>query len=106
MSLRPITTSLLALVLATAATVTPAPAATRESTPQQVAYGAGSFFGTLLYAPAKTGFCVLGALASGLALPFGGTETAGRIATGACAGTWVITPSALKGQEPVRFVGQ
>jgi len=28
------------------------------------------------------------------------------VATAACGGTWVITPSTLKGQEQIRFVGQ
>jgi hypothetical protein len=47
-------------------------------------------FGTLLYAPFKTSFCVVGGVTSGLTLPFGGAQTAGKVATG---------------QEPVRFVG-
>lgn len=81
-------------------------AASSDSTAQQVAYGAGSFFGTLLYAPAKLAFCVLGAVTSGLTLPFGGPETAGKVATAACGGTWVITPATLKGTEQVQFVGQ
>jgi hypothetical protein len=84
----------------------PAHAAQRDSTSQEVAYGAGSVFGTLLYAPFKTSFCVVGAVTSGLTLPFGGTDTAGKVATTACGGTWVITPAAIKGKEPVRFMGQ
>ena len=98
-----------AFVLATAlvaSTGVPVQAASGETTSQEVTYGAGSFFGTLLYAPAKTGFCILGAVTSGLTLPFGGTQTAGKVATAACGGTWVITPATLKGKEPVRFVGQ
>jgi len=97
---------LIVLLCAAAFTVAPGLAAANDSTPQQIAYGAGSFFGTLLYAPFKTAFCVVGAVTSGLTLPFGGTQTAGKVATAACGGTWVITPSTLKGQEPVRFVGQ
>ena len=38
-------------------------------------------------------------------LPFGGTETAGKVASTACGGTWAITPDVLKGKERVRFVG-
>jgi len=87
-------------------TPSPAHAAPRESTSQEVAYGAGSVFSTLLYAPFKTSFCVVGAVTSGLTLPFGGTDTAGKVATTACGGTWVITPATLKGKEPVRFMGQ
>jgi hypothetical protein len=96
----------LGIALLGATAVAPACAAAKDSTSQEVAYGAGSFFGTLLYAPFKTSFCVVGAVTSGLTLPFGGTQTAGKVANAACGGTWVITPSTLKGQEPVRFVGQ
>jgi hypothetical protein len=97
--------ALLTLALAASAAA-PVHAAPAGSTSQDVTYGAGSFFGTLLYAPAKTGFCVLGAVTSGLTLPFGGPQTAGKVATAACGGTWVITPATLKGQEQIRFVGQ
>ena len=71
---------------------------------QEVAYGAGSFIGTLVYAPFKMSFCILGAITSGFALPFG-TRTAGNIAGGSCKGSWVITPNNLKGREPVKFIG-
>jgi len=91
------------LFVSTAILAVPAEAA--ESGAQEAAYGAGSVFTTLLYAPAKTGFCIVGALTSGLTLPFGGTETAGKVATAACGGTWSITPDTLRGKEPVRFMG-
>jgi hypothetical protein len=76
-----------------------------DSAAQEAGYGAGSVASTLLYAPLKTGFCIAGAVTSGLTLPFGGTQTAGKIASAACGGTWTITPDALRGKEPVRFVG-
>jgi hypothetical protein len=88
------------LVLAAAAS--PAHA---DSTAQDVAYGTGSVFSTLVYAPVKGSFCILGGITSGFTLPFGGTETAGKVATTACGGTWAITPNALKGKERVHFVG-
>jgi len=97
---------LLAGALAMTTVDSPAHAAPGESTSQEVAYGAGSVFSTLLYFPFKTSFCVVGAVTSGLTLPFGGTDTAGKVATTACGGTWVITPATLKGKEPVRFMGQ
>jgi hypothetical protein len=43
---------------------------------------------------------------AGLTLPFGGPRTAGKVASTACGGTWVVTPAALKGREPVRFTGR
>ena len=76
-----------------------------ESAAQEAGYGAGSVFTTLLYAPLKTSFCVLGGVTSGLTLPFGGIETAGKVATAACGGTWIITPDTLRGKERVCFVG-
>ena len=104
--MRPLLALSLGIALAGATGVGAAHAASTDSTAQQVAYGAGSFFGTLVYAPAKLAFCVLGGVTSALTLPFGGTETAGKVATAACGGTWVITPATLKGTEPVQFVGQ
>jgi hypothetical protein len=81
------------------------PAEAAESTPEQVSYGAGSVLTTLVYAPFKATFCILGAVTSGFTLPFAGPQTAGKVATTACGGTWAITPDALKGKEQVRFVG-
>lgn len=77
----------------------------QDSTPEQVAYGAGSALGTLIYSPVKGGFCLLGAIAGGFAFPFGGAGTAGKIVGAACRGTWVITPEVLKGHEHVEFIG-
>jgi hypothetical protein len=100
-SMNAIVTLVLALVLLAAGpTVVHA-----DSTQQEVTYGAGSVLGTILYAPFKTSFCVVGAVTSGLTLPFGGTRTAERVATAACGGTWAITPDVLKGRDQVRFVG-
>jgi len=80
-------------------------AAAAESTAQEVAYGVGSVTTTLVYAPIKASFCILGAVTSGFTLPFGGPRTAEKVASTACGGTWAITPSALRGREPVRFMG-
>lgn len=94
------------LVLALTVAIAAAPAPARaESTAQEVAYGVGSATTTLVYAPVKASFCILGAVTSGLTLPFGGPRTAGKVASTACGGTWVVTPAALRGREPVRFVG-
>jgi len=76
----------------------------KGSGPEQVAYGAGSVLGTLVYAPVKASFCILGAVSSGFAFPIAGPKTASNIAGSTCKGTWVITPDNLKGKERVRFV--
>jgi hypothetical protein len=81
------------------------PSAAADSTSQEVLYGVGSVTSTLVYAPVKASFCILGAVTSGFTLPFGGPRTAEKVATTACGGTWAITPDALRGEDPVRFVG-
>jgi len=103
--MRTISTSItLVLALTVAIAAVPGPARA-ESTAQEVAYGVGSATSTLVYAPVKASFCILGAVTSGLTLPFGGPRTAGKVASTACGGTWVVTPAALRGREPVRFMG-
>jgi hypothetical protein len=103
--MRTISTSItLVLALTVAIAAVPAPARA-ESTAQEVAYGVGSATSTLVYAPVKASFCILGTVTSGLTLPFGGPRTAGKVASTACGGTWVVTPAALRGREPVRFMG-
>ena len=56
-------------------------AAAAESTAQDVAYGVGSVTTTLVYAPIKASFCILGAVTSGFTLPFGGPRTAEKVAS-------------------------
>jgi hypothetical protein len=99
---RQIVVLLLVAGLVGATAVAPASA---DSAAQDVAYGTGSVFTTLVYAPFKATFCILGGITSGFTLPFAGPQTAEKVATRACGGTWAITPDALKGKEPVRFVG-
>ncbi len=92
----------LGIGLVSLSTVVPASAG---STSQDVAYGTGSVLTTLVYAPFKASFCILGGVTGGLTLPFGGPDTAGKVVSRACGGTWAITPDALKGKEPIRFIG-
>ena len=75
-----------------------------ESTPQQVAYGTGSVFGTLVYSPVKASFCILSGVA-GAFTAIGSPSTAGKLVGAGCRGTWEITPDVLKGREQVKFVG-
>src|SRR5713101_392914 len=51
--------------------------ASADSTSQDVAYGTGSVLTTLVYAPLKASFCILGGITSGFTLPFAGPDTAG-----------------------------
>jgi hypothetical protein len=76
----------------------------KESGAEQVGLGAGSVLTTLVYAPVKASICVLGAVGSGFALPFAGPKRAGAIASSSCSGSWVITPSNLKGEKRVQVI--
>ena len=75
-----------------------------EASPAQVGYGMGSVLGTLVYAPVKATFCILGAFTSVAVLPLG-ADTAGKVVGASCRGTWVISPDVVRGHEPVNFVG-
>jgi len=77
----------------------------RHGAGEEAAYGAGSVLGTLVYAPVKASFCILGVVSSGFAFPIAGQRTASNIAGTTCGGTWVITPDALQGRERVKFLG-
>jgi hypothetical protein len=93
-------------MLSTSTVLLAAGAEAADSAVKEAGYGAGAVVSTLAYAPAKTGFCLVGGLTSILTLPFGGTDTAGKVATAACGGTWLITPDTLQGKERVRFFGE
>jgi len=83
-------------------------AAEEESSPgNEAALGAGSFFLTLVYAPVKLAYAILGGIIGGFTygLTGGDLETAQSVWEPSVYGTYVITPDHLKGNEPVRFVG-
>jgi hypothetical protein len=76
-----------------------------ESTPEQVAYGAGSVLGSVVYAPFKATFCILGGIGSAFTAIVS-RPTAGKVVGASCRGTWAITPDVLKGKEKLQFVGE
>jgi hypothetical protein len=83
-------------------------AAEEESSPSNdAALGVGSFFLTLVYAPVKMVYAILGGVVGGFtyALTGGDLETAQGVWEPSVYGTYVITPDHLKGNEPVRFFG-
>ena len=93
------------LLLAALAVAAPASVASADSAAQEVAYGTGSVLTTLVYVPFKATFCILGGVTSAFTLPFAGPQTAEKVVSAGCGGTWVITPDALKGRESIRFMG-
>ena len=78
-----------------------------SSPSNEAALGVGSFFLTLVYAPVKLAYAILGGVVGTFAygLTGGDLEAAQGIWTPSFYGTYVITPDHLKGNEPVRFFG-
>jgi hypothetical protein len=78
--------------------------ASSESTAVEVGSSAGSAFGTLIYAPLKATFCILGGIGSGFTA-IASPPTAGRVAMATCGGAWIVTPNVVRGRETLKFVG-
>ena len=86
----------------------PAPAPSPEAaTRQNLGYGFGSVVASLFYSPVKVTYAGLGLLTGGVGylLSAGSTDVANDIIYPAVRGDYVITPSHLKGEERVVFVG-
>ena len=83
-----------------------AESASEESTLGQIGAGVGSVVGSVVYFPFKAAFCILGAIGSGFTLVVSGSETANKVISASCRGTWAITPEVVKGKETVHFVGE
>jgi len=75
-----------------------------KSTAVEIGSAAGSAFGTMIYAPIKATFCVLGGIGSGLAAIVS-PATAGKVAMATCGGSWTVTPDMMRGHERLEFVG-
>jgi hypothetical protein len=102
--MRCVLAALLTLTLAAQSTASWAGSASNESTPLQVAYGAGSALGTFAYAPFKATFCILGGIGSAFTAIVS-PPTASKVVGASCRGTWAIAPGVLRGNEQVKFVG-
>ena len=78
-----------------------------ESVGAEAGYGVGAALASILYIPAKVTYAGLGLLAGGLGyvLSGGKAEVANNIIYPAVRGNYVVTPSNLKGAEPIYFVG-
>lgn len=93
----------LSLVLALVGSSTPS-WANSESPFVEIGSSAGSALGTIIYAPVKAGFCILGGIGSGLTAIFS-PPTAGKVAMATCGGSWTVTPNMIQGHETPKFVG-
>lgn len=83
-----------------------APAA-QEPVTEELGYGFGAALASVFYIPAKVTYAGLGLLTGGLGyiLSGGRADVANNIIYPAVRGNYVVTPSHLKGTEPIYFVG-
>ena len=105
----------LALGLFVAMSLSPLYAQTAGSTNQpaqtspgeELGYGVGSAVASFFYIPAKVAYAGLGLLTGGLGylVTLGRADVANNIIYPAVGGNYVVTPSQLKGTEPLYFVG-
>jgi len=105
----------LALGLFLAMTSTPLHAKTAGTTNQpaepaageEAGYGFGAVVANLFYMPAKITYAGLGLITGGLGyvLSAGRADVANNIIYPSIRGNYVVTPSHLKGTEPIYFVG-
>ncbi len=74
---------------------------------EEVGYGVGSAVATLVYIPVKVVYAGLGLLTGGLGFVLSGgkADVANNIIYPSIRGNYVVTPSHLKGEEPIYFVG-
>jgi hypothetical protein len=74
---------------------------------EEAGYGVGAALASVFYIPAKVTYAGLGLLTGGLGYVFSGgrADVANNIIYPAVGGNYVVTPSHLKGKEPIYFVG-
>jgi hypothetical protein len=73
----------------------------------EAGWGVGAALASVFYIPAKVTYAGLGLLTGGLGwvLTGGRSDVANNIIYPAIGGNYVVTPSHLKGTEPIYFVG-
>ncbi|HVO92544.1 MAG TPA: hypothetical protein VMT22_06865 [Terriglobales bacterium] len=81
--------------------------AAEQPVTEELGYGVGSALASVFYIPAKVTYAGLGLLTGGLGfvLTGGRADVANNIIYPAVRGNYVVTPSHLKGTEPIYFVG-
>ena len=78
-----------------------------EPVTEELGYGFGAALASVFYIPAKVTYAGLGLLTGGLGfvLTGGRADVANNIIYPSVRGNYVVTPSHLKGTEPIYFVG-
>ena len=81
--------------------------AAEEAVGETAGYGVGAAIASVFYIPVKVTYAGLGLLTGGLGylLSGGKADVANNIIYPAVRGDYVVTPSNLKGTEPIYFVG-
>ena len=92
---------------AVAVTLSMPQAARAEDYPENAGWGVLAVFANLGYMPTKIVYGVLGGLTGGLAYVCtgGNFETASNIWEMSLGGTYVLTPSMIRGEDPIAFAG-
>ena len=81
--------------------------AAEQPVSSEAGWGVGAALASVFYIPAKVTYAGLGLLTGGLGwvLTGGRADVANNIIYPAIGGNYVVTPSHLKGTEPIYFVG-
>ncbi|MBW2286484.1 MAG: hypothetical protein JRG80_01990 [Deltaproteobacteria bacterium] len=84
------------------------PGLAANDTAREAGVGVGAAFGSLLYAPAKLVYATLGLVLGGMAwgLSGGDADVKDAVIMPAVRGDYVITPSIIRGEEKLEFVGR
>lgn len=90
-----------------AQTASPDTHAAEEPVSEEMSYGVGAALASVFYIPAKVTYAGLGLLTGGIGyvLSGGRADVANNIIYPSVRGNYVVTPSHLKGTEPIYFVG-
>jgi hypothetical protein len=74
---------------------------------EEAGWGALTVFTNVIYMPAKLVYATLGGITGGLAfaLTGGDTQTAETVWVTSMGGTYVVTPSMLRGEDAIAFSG-
>ena len=83
------------------------PAVAEESFAKDFGIGIGTIFTNIIYMPAKFVYATLGGITGGFAfcLTGGRMDIANGIWRPSLGGTYVVTPSMLRGEDPIYFSG-
>ena len=84
------------------------PVRAEDNGASEAGLGAASAISSLLYGPVKIVYSTLGLVFGGFAwgLSGGDAEVLDAVVTPAIRGDYVITPSHLRGEKPVEFIGR